>query len=164
MLDMSIYVSRYRDMLVTEPSVRLLPFPDAEHAVEMARRRYEHLATDDLAVARNVFPSAPEDLRRRHHAGQLKAITVDGVSVGALAVAPGAIRWIEGDEIQEEGIDAQHSGHGYAALAQAAWATGIAVDRDRLLIGTIDGLNIVSRRTASRARHRRVLDRVFVAV
>lgn len=98
------------------------------------------------------------------HAGQLKAITVDGVSVGALAIVPGAIRWIEGDEIQEEVIDAEHSGHGYAALAQAAWARSIAVDLDRLLIGTIDGLNIASRRTASRARRRRVLDRVFVSV
>jgi hypothetical protein len=164
LLDMSIYVSRYRDMLAPEPSVRLFPFPDAEHATEMVRRRYERMATDDQPVARNVFPAAPEDLRRWHQSGQLQAVTVDGVSVGALAIAPGAIRWIEGDEIQEEVIDAECSGHGYAALAQAAWARSIAVDPDRLLIGTIDGLNIASRRTATRARRRRVLDRVFVPV
>lgn len=164
LLDMSIYVSRYRDMLAPEPSVRLIPFPTAEHAIEMVRRRYEHMATHDPTVARNVSPAAPDDLRRWHRAGQLQAITVDGVSVGAIAIAPGAVRWIEGDEIQEEVTDTEHSGHGYAALAQAAWARNITVDPDRLLIGTIDGLNIASHKTATRARRRRVLDRVFVSV
>lgn len=66
LLDTSIYASGYRDMLLPEPSVRLIPFPDAEHATEMVRRRYEHMATDDHAVARNVFPAAPDDLRRWH--------------------------------------------------------------------------------------------------
>lgn len=164
LLDMSIYLSRYRDMTEPEHRVRLQPFSDAEHAIEMVRRRYEDLTADDPDVARNVFPAAPADLRRWHHAGQLRAITVSAVPVGALAIAPGAIRWIEGDEIQEEVIATENRGHGYAALAQAAWARKVAVDPNRLLVGTIDGLNIASRKTASRVRRRRVLDRVFVSV
>ena len=164
LLDMSIYVARYRDMLSPQSSVQLIPFPDAEHAIDMVRRRYERLATDGQPLARNVFPAEPDDLLRWHHAGQLQAITIDGASVGALAVAPGAIRWIEGDEIQEEVIAAEHNGHGYAALAQAEWARRIAVDPDRLLIGTIDGLNLASHKTATRARRHRVLDRLFISM
>jgi hypothetical protein len=163
LLDMSIYVARYRDMLPCDPVVQLRPCPDAEDAIDMVSRRYEHLAVNDPALARNVFPAAPDDLRRWHHDGRLQAITVNGVSVGVLAVAPGAVRWIEGDEIQEEVIDPLYGGCGYAALAQAAWAC-TADDPDRLLIGTIDGSNTASRKTAGRARRRRVLDRVFIPV
>ncbi len=164
LLDMSIYAARYKDMPAPDASVRLIPFSDPEHAIEMVRRRYEHMASADRAVARNVFPAVPDDISRWHRAGQLRAITIHGAAVGALAVAPGAIRWIYGDEIQEEVVEANHGGHGYAALAQAAWASSDAVDPNQLLIGTIDGLNVASRKTATRARRRRVLDRIFIAV
>lgn len=164
LLDMSIYAGRYRDMRSPRPEVRLTPFPDADAAIDLVRHRYERLAAEDHVLASNVVPAEPGDLRQWHREGQLQAVTVEGVAVGALAIAPGAIRWIEGDEIQEEIIDTAHNGHGYAALAQAAWAASVAVDRDRLLIGTIDGLNIASRKTAGRVGRRRVLDLVFVSV
>ncbi len=163
-LDLSIYVARYKDMLSPDQSVRLIPFPDPDHAIAMVRRRYEHMAKADRAVARNVFPASPDDIRHWHYAGQLQTITIHGSAVGALAVAPGAIRWISGDEIQEEVIEADHGGYGYAALAQAAWASSKAVDPNQLLIGTIDGRNVASHKTATRARRRRVLDWIFIPV
>jgi hypothetical protein len=55
-------------------------------------------------------------------------------------------------------------GRGYAAAAQTAWAKPLADSPNRLLIGTIDGLNTASRRTAERAGRPRVLDAVFVSL
>jgi hypothetical protein len=69
---------------------------------------------------------------------------------GAACGSPGRIEWIDGDEINEEVIAVEHQGHGYAALAQAAWAKHIASDRSQLLIGTIDRLNTSSRKAAGR--------------
>ena len=51
------------------------------------------------------------------------------------------------DEVDEEGIEVEHNGHGYAASAQAEWAARVAFDRDRFMIGTIDWLNPGARRS-----------------
>ncbi len=164
LLDQSIYVARRGEMRRPAGSVSLIPFDDASTAIDMIRRRFAHMATHDPDLARNVSPESSEDLLEWHRSGQLQAITVEGEPVGVLAVAPGTIRWIDGDEIKEEVIDVDRNGHGYAALAQSAWATDPGHDPNRLLIGTIDGLNVASRSTAERAGRRRVLDLVFVAL
>jgi len=164
LLDKSVYVARYRDMRPPAPHVWLHPFDRVEDAEAIMSARYRALAVDDPALARNVFPSAAADLAAWHESGQLRAIRTREAVVGILAVAPGAIGWIAGDEINEEVIAVEHRGHGYAALAQAAWAAHVARDQRQLLIGTIDRLNIASRRTADAAGRRRVLDVVFVAL
>ncbi len=115
-------------------------------------------------LARNVAPAAPDDLRLWHAAGQLRAVRAHDATVGLLAIAPGALEWIEGDEVKEEAVEAAHNGQGYAASAQAAWAAGVASDPERLLVGTIDRLNVASRKTAERAGRDRVLDEVFVSL
>jgi RimJ/RimL family protein N-acetyltransferase len=160
LLDKSIHVARCRDVRQPDDHVSLAPFDDADEAIAIVARRYRRMAAD---LARNVSPAAAEDLRLWHAAGQLWAMRVDDVTVGLLAVAPGRIGWIAGDEIQEEVVDAEHRGHGYAVLAQAAWARQ-ACDSDRLLVGTIDRLNVASRKTAERAGRRRDLDDVFVSL
>lgn len=162
LLDQSVYVARSGDLRRSAYPVSLTTFIDADAAIDMVRRRFAHMATHDPDLARNVSAESPDDLDEWQRTGQLQAITVDAEAVGVLAVAPGTIRWIDGDEIKEEVIDVQYSGHGYAALAQAAWATGPERDPNRLLIGTIDRLNIASRKTAERAGRHRVLDLVFV--
>ncbi|MCC5838996.1 MAG: hypothetical protein JJT96_02645 [Opitutales bacterium] len=53
------------------------------------------------------------------------------------------------------------NGHGFAASAQRAWAHRPHRERNRLFIGTIDRLNVASRRTALRAGRTAVLDYVF---
>ena len=164
LLDNSVYVARYRDMRPPAPHVWLEPFDRVEDAEAIRGARYRVLAVDDPALARNVFPSTSADLAAWHETGQLRAIRTRDAVVGVLAVAPGAIDWIAGDEINEEVIAVEHRGHGYAALAQAAWAAHVARDQRQLLIGTIDRLNIASRRTADAAGRRRVLDVVFVAL
>ncbi|WP_284232009.1 hypothetical protein [Mycobacterium antarcticum] len=164
LLDQSIYVARCDEMRRPSCPVSLTPFDDASTAIDMVGRRFAHMSAHDPDLARNVSAEDPEDLLAWHRSGQVQAITVEGEPVGVLAVAPGTIRWIEGDEIKEEVIDVEHNGHGYAALAQSAWATSPECDPTRLLIGTIDGLNIASRRTAERAGRHRVLDLVFVAL
>ncbi|TGD84689.1 hypothetical protein BayCH28_25200 [Mycolicibacterium sp. CH28] len=162
LLDQHIYVARSGDLRQSASPVSLTPFADADAAIDMVRRRFTHMATHDPDLARSVSAQSSDELHKWQRTGQLQAITVEGEAVGVFAVAPGTIRWIDGDEIKEEVIDVQYSGHGYAALAQAAWATGPERDPNRLLIGTIDGLNIASRTTAERAGRHRVLDLVFV--
>jgi hypothetical protein len=84
--------------------------------------------------------------------------------IGLFAVAPGRIGWLDGDEVNEEVVDVDHAGHGYAASAQREWASGRTHDGDgdRLLVGTIDGHNHASRATARRAGRPSVLDDVFL--
>jgi hypothetical protein len=163
LLDNSIHVSRCRDMRPPDERVSLTPFNDADEAIAIVARRYERMAADEPQLARNVSPATEEDLRLWHEAGQLCAIRAGDVTVGLLAIAPGRVGWIEGDEINEEVIDAEHRGQGYAVLAQTAWAAR-ASDTERLLVGTIDRLNVASRKTAERAGRRRVLDDIFVSL
>lgn len=163
-LDESIHVARCCDMRPPAPHVWLEPIEQVADAEALVHNRYERLAADDPALARNVFPATDDDLRVWHTAGQLHAIYTNKSVVGLLAVAPGRVEWIDGNEITEEIITVEHHGHGYAALAQAAWAAHIAADRSQLLIGTIDRLNTASRRTAETAGRPRVLEALFLSL
>lgn len=161
-LDRSVYVARYRDMRGATASMRIVPFEDAEAAVSMVAARYRHMLAEYPALARNVPPSAPDDVRTWHRSGELWAMQVSDTDVGLLAAAPSRMRWIVGDVINEEVVAAEHNGRGYAAFAQRAWAETVAGDGRRLLIGAIDRLNTASHRTAGALGRRRVLDMVFM--
>lgn len=165
-VDMTIHAARYRDMALADGSVVLAPFAEAEEAIAMVAVRFEDLAMADPALARNISAADPDDLRHWHDQDQIRAIRamVDGTerNVGLLAAAPGAVEWIEGDEVHEEIVASAFNGHGFAASAQKAWAARADVDPDRLLVGTIDRLNAASRCSAVRAGRRGVLDYTFV--
>ena len=163
-LDESIHVARCCDMRPPSSHVWLEPFDRVEDAELTVHTRYQRLAADDPALARNVFPATDDDLRVWHTSGQLHGVRTREAVVGLLAVAPGRVGWIDGNEINEEVIAVEHQGHGYAALAQAAWAAHIARDHSQLLIGTIDRLNTSSRKTARAAGRPRVLDVVFISL
>ncbi len=158
-LDKTIHAARCREIRVSAPQVTLEPFTRIEEALSLVAARYRELTPD---LARNVAPAGADDLRRWHATGHLHAMCARASVVGVLAVAPGYIGWIDGEEIMEEVVDAAHAGHGYAAHAQAFWAAHLSPDRDRYLIGTIDRLNTASRKTAEAAGRRRVLDMVFI--
>ncbi|AHC27892.1 MULTISPECIES: hypothetical protein [Mycobacteriaceae] len=160
-LDQTVHAARCRDLGEPDHRIALVPFARAEDAVELVRTRYRML---NPALAHNVTAADAEDLHAWHAAGHLHAITVADMVVGVFAVRPGRIYWIPGAEIHEEVVDADHAGHHYASHAQRRWAADISTDRDEHLIGTIDGLNIVSRRTAEAAGRPRMLDLVFVAL
>ena len=162
LLDTGIHLARYRDMPAPDGRVSLARFEDVDDAVAVIRRRYERLAVDDPDLARNVSPADPDDVREWHTAGQLQAIMLRDKAIGVFAVVPGRVGWIDADEINEEVVDTEHAGHGYAASAQRAWASRPANDGDRMLVGTVDRLNEVSRRTAERAGRPRVLEDVFL--
>jgi hypothetical protein len=130
----------------------------------MVERRYALLAADDPELRRNISPATAEDLGQWHAAGELRAIRAGDATVGLLAVAPGAVGWLPGDEINEEVVDVGRLGHGYAAAAQRTWAKVMADDPRRLLIGTIDRLNGASRVTAERAGRQAILEAVFVSL
>ena len=106
------------DMRHPPVHISLEPFEQLEAAAALVRARYQRLAADDPELARNVAPATTEDLRLWHESGQLRAVRTRDTVVGLLAVAAGQIRWIDGDEINEEVINVEHSGNGYAALAQ----------------------------------------------
>lgn len=139
----------------------LAAFGRVEEAIALIAGRYADVAARDPDLARNVAAADPDDVRDWHAAGRLHAIQAGGATVGLLAVAPGAVEWIEGDEVHEEAVATAHAGRGYAAAAQAAWAAA-APDPGRLLVGTIDWLNHASRRTAERAGRAAVLVYAFV--
>src|SRR5258708_2455077 len=105
--------SRFQEALpVTSPTA-----PFTRHAAPC-------WAAVDPELARNVYPASAEELREWHTTDGLRAIRADGATVGLLAIAPGRIGWIGGDEINEEVI--LTNGRGHAASAQAAWARSVA--------------------------------------
>lgn len=161
-LDRTIHLARYRDMAPSDGRVTLDRFDTANEAIDLVAARYQHVADTDPDLFANITPADPDDLRDWHTSDQLRAIRLHGRTIGALAVAPGSIDWIVGDEINEEVVAVEHAGRGYAASAQCLWAQTMATDADRLLFGTIDRHNHSSRRTAHRAGRPRVLDDIFV--
>jgi hypothetical protein len=163
LLDESVFAARYRDIRAAGAGVWLRRFDPVEDAERMVARRYERLGVDDPALARNISPASAADLQDWHALGQLRALHTTAGVVGLLAVVPGQIDWISGDVVNEEVVCAEHRGHGFAAAGQAAWAAEPGRDPDQWLIGTIDRLNIASRKTAAAAGRRRVLDGLFVS-
>jgi hypothetical protein len=160
----SIYVGRYRDLQPSDGRVSLDRFDNPETAIDIVARRYERLKSDNPALAWTLSAASPEELRAWYDADQLRAIRTNVATVGVLAVVPSEIGWIEGDEVSEEVIDADHNGCGYAAAAQSAWADQVARDRNTLLIGTIHEGNNASRKTAESVGRQHVLDDYVVAL
>ncbi|MGU3499315.1 hypothetical protein [Mycobacterium sp. C31M] len=158
LLDQTVHIARCADMLPPVPEVRLAPFDHVEDALDTVRIRYREL---DPELAHRVSAASRDDLRSWHDTGRLHAIEADRTVVGALAVVPADILWIDGAVVHEEVIAAEHAGHHYASKAQRRWAADNP-NPDELLIGTIDGLNVASRRAAEAAGRTRLLDLVFV--
>jgi RimJ/RimL family protein N-acetyltransferase len=156
----SIYVSRYRELQPSDGRVSLDRFDNPETAIDIVARRYEHLKSENPRLARTLSAASPEELREWYDADQLRAIRTNATIVGVLAITPSEIGWIEDDEV----IDADHNGRGYAAAAQSAWADQVTHDRNTLLISTIHDGNDASRKTAESVGRRHVLDDYIVAL
>ncbi len=163
-LDVSIYAAPYARMTPPDGSVALQTFQNVDDAIALIVNRFEHLRNNAPGLYANVTPAEADDVRRWHIAGQLRAIVADNDTVGLLAIAPGAVGWIPGDEVTEEIVDVAFSGCGYAAAAQSTWAHTVAQDSSVHLVGTIDHLNVASRKSAQRAGRPRILDDVFVSL
>jgi len=151
---------------MTPPDGRVVlePYQNVDDAITLVENRFEHLRETQPDLYANVTPAEPDDIRAWHTAGRLRAIVADNDIVGLLAIVPGCVDWIRGEEVKEEIVDAAFSGHGYAAAAQSAWAHTVARDSSVYLVGTIDHLNIASRKSAQHAGRPRVLDYVFVSL
>ena len=154
----SIYVGRYSELQPSDGRVSLDRFDNPETAIGIVACRYDRLKSDNPPLARMLSAASPEELLEWYDADQLRAIRTNGTTVGVLAIAPSEIGWIEGDEVGEEVIDADHNGRGYAAAAQSVWAGQVTCNRNSLLIGTIHDGNDASRKTAESVGRRRVLD------
>lgn len=161
-LDKSIHLARCRDMAPADGRITLDRFDTAEDAIRLVAERYAHVAETDPGLSNNLTAAQPDDLRDWHEYEQMWAIRTGDDTVGVFAVAPGALGWITGQEINEEVISVGHAGKRLAASTQCAWAHGWAADAADLLIGTIDRHNHASRATALRAGRPRVLDDIFV--
>ena len=164
LLDRTIHTARCRDMAPADGRVVLQAFDTAERAIDMVTARHAHVAATNLALSNNLTAASAEDMRNWHARQQMWAITREPNIVGVLAVAPGSLGWISGQEINEEVIAVAHGGHRYASSAQCAWAHGGFAESTDLLIGTIDRHNHPSRTTAVRAGRPRVLDDVFISL
>lgn len=164
-IDMSIHASRYKDMAPSDSRVSLRPFTSVEEIIKMVTVRYNHIFNTNPALANHISAARPEDLRVWHSNDQIRAIHPSIhrslKAVGLLAIAPGAIEWIEGDEVNEEVVLPAYNGHSLAASAQCAWAEREDIDPDRLLVGTIDNLNASSKRSAIKAGRNIILKYVF---
>lgn len=167
-VDMTIYAGRLRDMPPPDSRVSLVPFDEVDEAVSMVATRYAKIAKADLRLGRNLSAADEADLKAWHANNQLCAIRVRlhgaETTVGLFAAAPGKVEWIEGEEVNEEVVLSAYSGHGYATSAQLAWVTRSGLDPNSLLIGTIDRLNLASRRSAEKAGRAALLDYVFVSL
>lgn len=160
--DVTIHAARHRDMTPPDRCVHMMSFADLDTAIEIVHNRYQQLSVSSPDLARNISAADTDDLHAWHAADQLRAIVAEGTIVGLLAIAPGNVAWIDGDEVKEEVVMAAYSGRGYAASAQASWAATVAPDRHQVVVGTIDRLNPASRRTAERVGRPAVLEEVFI--
>jgi hypothetical protein len=163
-LDASIHAAPCAHMTPPDGRVVLQPFAHVDDAIALVQKRFEHMRETQPDLYANVSPAEPDDILDWHAAGQLRAIVADNHVVGLLAIVPGAADWILGEEVHEEIVDAAFGGRRYAASAQSAWAHTVARDRSVHLVGTIDHLNVASRKSAQRAGRPRVLDAVFVSL
>ncbi|WP_415401849.1 hypothetical protein [Tateyamaria sp. SN3-11] len=162
-LDMSLYAARYRDLCAPSQQVQLGAFDTAEQAMDLVEQRFEVMAQQDPNLRRNVSPITTDALNEMWQAGQVHKITAAGQgTVGLIAIAPGQIGWVEGDEVIEEVVAIDHAGHGYAAAAQYALSAVNSHKLHTYLIGTIDGLNVASRRSAERVGRKRIMDYAFL--
>ena len=162
-LDMSLYVGRYRDLRAPAHRVQLGVFDSAKQALCIVEDRFEVMAQHDPDLRRNVSPISHEALSEMFEVGQVHRITAVGQgTVGLIAAMPGHIGWVAGDEIIEAVVAIGHAGHGYAAAAQFALSARNEDKGEAMLIGTIDGLNIASRRSAERVGRKRIIDYVFL--
>ena len=160
--DASVHVADVRAMAPDTGEIALEP-ASRDEAVALVEARYDALGRDDPVLARNVTPADAETLAECESAGSLFAMRAGGETVGVIATLPDAIDWIEGEVVVEEAVSVAHAGRGYAAAAQRALAARYArEDRSRRLIGTIDGGNGASRRSAERAGRPIVSRYVFV--
>ena len=169
-LDTTIFGATYGAMAAStieaQSHVSLVPFDNLDLANKMIEERFNHIGVKQPDLAKRLHRSTPEDVQTWHAASQLRVICVraDGVNkeVGLFAAMPDTVDWLVGDVVQEEVVAVEFNGHGYAAMAQSAWAAQPDVDPSRLLLGTIDAANIASRRSAVRAARRPLLDYLFV--
>lgn len=165
-IDTHVFVARYSEMAPPDGRVRLDPLADPDEGMAMVESRFASMERDAPALRRNVSPIERDYLRELQEQGRAHSIVptvgYDRGTAGLLAVAPGAVDWIEGDEVMEEVVALTHAGQGYAASAQRALAAHERSRKDELLIGTIDALNHASRRTAERAGRQHVMDYAFV--
>lgn len=165
-IDMSVHAAPYAEIAPPDGRVSLRRFDNAEDAVALVTNRYANLEQTDPDLANNLSPAEPDDIRDWHRNHQLKAIhaRTEGSDeiAGLLAIAPGAIEWVEGDEVNEEVVLSAYNGGGLAASAQCAWAARADFDPQRLLVGTIDRLNAASRRTAINVGRKAILNYVFI--
>ena len=149
--DVSVHVGDVRRMAPDAGEVALR-CAGVDEAVALVGARFEALGRDDPALARDVTPADEPTLAECAAAGSLFALRAGGTTVGLIATLPGAIDWIEGEVVVEEVVSVAHAGRGHAAAAQRALAARYAREgRARRLIGTIDGANVASRRSAERA-------------
>ena len=165
-VDTRVYAARYGELRLPDGRIKLRSFASPEDAVEMVEQRFLALRADQPELAARVFAASPDHLRAWHADNTLRAIEaeVDGVrvNVGLLAIRPDRLEWLEGDVVQEEIVLGAYAGHGFAASAQMAWGEHFSLDPSRLLLGTIDGLNVASSRTAHRVGRRAVLEYCFL--
>lgn len=162
-LDMSLYAARYGDLSPPSQEVQLGAFDNPDQAMALIQNRFDMMARENPAMRCHVSPIPSDKLIEMWEAEQVHRIAANGQAVvGLIAAAPGQIGWIAGDEIIEEVVAICHSGHGYAAAAQYALSRYHTNRPDTYLIGTIDSLNVASRRSAERAGRKRILDYVFL--
>ena len=161
--DVAVHAADTRAMAPDDGAVALAPFDDPGEALALVEARFAALRRDEPALARNVSPADADALEECHRAGSLFRIVADGATVGLIATLADRIDWLEGEVVTEEIVSVERAGHGYAAAAQRALGTRHASDSDRRrLIGTIDGANVASARSAERAGRPAVSRYAFV--
>lgn len=156
-LDNYLYVAAVKDIAATPSHCHLsmATSVDLDWCEQAAALAHDHSRQKTPELSSAVIPASRESVLDCINDELLFIIEHQGQRAGLIAVAPGQQAFIKGYEIQEEVILPEAQGQGLAAAAQQGVAQHLARQApDALLLGTIDGVNVASQKTASKTgRH-----------
>jgi hypothetical protein len=117
------------------------------HAYE---RIYSDFMEKNPAWKGRLQRTSLDDYRECGRVGGLYVVERQGRIVGVLAARPGAIRGVPGWEVIEQILAEELRGQGLAPIVQRMFLERIDSNDRKLVLGTIDGANHASLRTALR--------------
>lgn len=151
-VDQTIHVATAAQMRAPLGDLALAPIEDLAEAERFLAARYAAVAAADPALRAELSPADAAELETCRKTGVARWMIAEDRRVGLLALAPGAIAFLEGLVVWEIAVAAEAAGRGHAAEAQRLLGAALATaSPQRGLLGTIHRLNAASRRSAERA-------------
>lgn len=163
--DQLVVAERVKEIERRTDTLALVDLRDAEpeSALCFVSRMYQHHLGANPALVGRVQEATLEQLQECAERGVLAWWCLDDEIAGLIAARPDSGFGIDGWIVIEEVADPRFIGRGGAAAAQCALARRISChDENAVLFGTIDFVNIASRKSASKAGRKEIAGWWFV--